>query len=217
MDRTLYGVLGVEQAADRSDIVAAYREKVKTHHPDVSDAPDARAQFRRIRTAKEVLTDDRVRYDNLGHETYVRRHLDGDQWTTESDASDIAEMVRESTTNESATSGRESATASSADARANERQYRANGGGTAAAYYRPGERIGVGQRRTLGWLTEPLLKVGPLLLAHSMLLVSTAVLAAWLLLAGSGGPSLTGAFVATTMVGITGCLSILHLTTALFR
>lgn len=73
MTETFYDTLGVPEDATSDEITAAYREKVKETHPDVSDAPDAEERFKRIKRAKEVLTDTetRERYDNVGHEQYV--------------------------------------------------------------------------------------------------------------------------------------------------
>ncbi|WP_136715348.1 J domain-containing protein [Halorientalis salina] len=85
MAETFYSVLGVDPEADTETIQAAYRELVKTHHPDVSDAEDAVDQFKRITQAREVLVDDasRKQYDRVGHNTYVRRYMDGNAWTVD--------------------------------------------------------------------------------------------------------------------------------------
>lgn len=79
MPRTYYDVLGVPEDADADAIRAAYRERVKETHPDQSDDPDAGDRFRRVRKAKEVLTDrsERRRYDRLGHERYVGNGAEG--------------------------------------------------------------------------------------------------------------------------------------------
>jgi curved DNA-binding protein CbpA len=73
MTRTFYDVLGVDAGASRERLEAAYREKVKETHPDVSDAADAESRFKRVKRAREVLTDEdeRARYDRLGHARYV--------------------------------------------------------------------------------------------------------------------------------------------------
>lgn len=84
MAETFYSVLGVDQDADAARIKEAYREKVKTHHPDVSDESDAAEQFQRITEARDVLVDDtaRKRYDRLGHAAYVSRHIDSNVWSS---------------------------------------------------------------------------------------------------------------------------------------
>lgn len=73
MTRTYYDVLEVAEDATQAEITAAYREKVKEYHPDVSDADDADERFKRVKEAEEVLgdEDERARYDRLGHEAYV--------------------------------------------------------------------------------------------------------------------------------------------------
>lgn len=73
MARTYYDLLGVDPDADAERVRAAYRERVKQVHPDVSDRPDAADRFRRLTAAKETLCDpaERARYDRLGHERYV--------------------------------------------------------------------------------------------------------------------------------------------------
>lgn len=73
MTRTYYDVLGVARDADAERVRAAYRERVKEVHPDVSDRPDAAEQFRTLSAARDVLCDpsERARYDRLGHERYV--------------------------------------------------------------------------------------------------------------------------------------------------
>lgn len=79
MNESFYAALGVDENADESTLKAAYRDAVKRHHPDVSDDPTAQRQFKTLTTARDVLLnpDERARYDRLGHETYVRVHLDG--------------------------------------------------------------------------------------------------------------------------------------------
>lgn len=82
MGETLYGALGVAEDAGPEAIRAAYRERVKEFHPDVADDPDATRTFKRLTTARDVLTDDaeRARYDRLGHDVYVSRHVGSDLW-----------------------------------------------------------------------------------------------------------------------------------------
>jgi curved DNA-binding protein CbpA len=83
MAETFYTVLGVAADADAEAIQHAYRERVKDHHPDVSDEADATEQFKRLTEARDVLLDDaqRSRYDRIGHAAFVTRHLDSTAWT----------------------------------------------------------------------------------------------------------------------------------------
>ncbi len=74
MGQTYYEVLEVDPDATSAEIRTAYRERVLETHPDHNDAPDAADQFKRVSTARSVLTDgtERARYDRLGHDAYVR-------------------------------------------------------------------------------------------------------------------------------------------------
>ena len=87
---TFYETLGVGEDASVAEIRAAYRERAKDTHPDVSDAPDARRRFRRVKRARDVLADEgeRRRYDRLGHEAYVA--LDDPGPSGDADRSDAA-------------------------------------------------------------------------------------------------------------------------------
>ncbi len=87
MGETLYTTLGVDADADVAAIRRAYREQVKERHPDVSDEPGAPREFKRLTTARDVLTDEdeRDRYDRLGHDVYVRRNLDTSVWVVDDD------------------------------------------------------------------------------------------------------------------------------------
>ncbi|MFC4986286.1 DnaJ domain-containing protein [Saliphagus infecundisoli] len=64
-DANYYEILGVTQDATDDAIIAAYREKIKKHHPDLSDAENAQEMTQLINEAKAVLTDSkkRSRYD----------------------------------------------------------------------------------------------------------------------------------------------------------
>jgi molecular chaperone DnaJ len=68
MAQDFYDLLGVAKDADASDIKKAYRRRARELHPDVSEAPDAEEQFRRVTEAYEVLSDEEQRstYDRYG-------------------------------------------------------------------------------------------------------------------------------------------------------
>jgi len=63
-----YKTLGVNRDASADEIKKAYRRLARRYHPDVSEEPDAEAQFKRIAEAYEVLKDPEKRklYDQLG-------------------------------------------------------------------------------------------------------------------------------------------------------
>jgi molecular chaperone DnaJ len=72
MSEDFYEVLGVSRDADEEEIKQAYRTKATEYHPDVSDDPDAEEKFKKIKKAKEILTDEEQRrqYDQMGHEQF---------------------------------------------------------------------------------------------------------------------------------------------------
>lgn len=128
-NETFYAALGVDADADADRIEAAYRERVKHTHPDVSDDDDAAAAFKRLTEARDVLVDDtaRRRYDRVGHATYVREHLDTTVWTSADESerrSDRSPAGRDGPTG--AASGRDAGTGTGAGDR----------GGTAGNYDR---------------------------------------------------------------------------------
>ena len=73
MTETFYDVLGVAEDATTDEIEAAYRERLKETHPDVSDDADAGQATKSLIEARDVLVDEdeRARYDRLGHDAYV--------------------------------------------------------------------------------------------------------------------------------------------------
>lgn len=64
-----YDILGVPRTASLDDIKKAYRKLARTHHPDMSKAPDAEVRFKEIGEAYATLKDEakRAAYDELGH------------------------------------------------------------------------------------------------------------------------------------------------------
>jgi len=205
MEATFYGVLGVDPDADEETIVRAYRERSKSAHPDVSDDPDAGERFKRLTTAKEVLTDEaeRARYDRLGHETYVRRYLDGVGVDDGTDTGGVSEAARQYVNGGGASArsgrsgggrtGRSAAGGRTARSTTAQRPKQTRGGatgyGTAADYYRPGQRVGPAETTGMASVLASLRRVGPWLFVHLALFACTVAVA--LLLAAGG---LTGRF-----------------------
>jgi len=160
MAETFYSVLGVDPDADTETIKAAYREKVKTHHPDVSDEENAREAFKRITDARDVLVDEtsRSQYDRIGHETYVRRYLDSNAWSVE-DAEATASSRRTSSSaggsQRSGSSGRRgSRTRSRTTDTDNAEDYDRYRSNYSEQHRRDGNPFGDRRRRDRAW-TEP--------------------------------------------------------------
>lgn len=63
-----YEILGVGRDDDADTIKKAFRRKARTCHPDVSDAPDAEEQFKKLNEAYDVLSDPqkKAQYDQFG-------------------------------------------------------------------------------------------------------------------------------------------------------
>jgi len=63
---------------------------VKDVHPDVNDDPAAVETFKQLTTTRDVLLDreERKRYDRLGHDEYVREHVNSSVWTPSGSVSD---------------------------------------------------------------------------------------------------------------------------------
>jgi len=71
---TYYDTLGISKDASQGRIRKAFENLVKEKHPDQSDHPNAAQQFVQIKEAYDVLSDpeQRRRYDELGHDEYMR-------------------------------------------------------------------------------------------------------------------------------------------------
>jgi curved DNA-binding protein CbpA len=65
----LYDVLGVSRDADPDELRAAYRDRARELHPDVSGDPEAEQRFRELSHAYAVLSKPRSRllYDRLAY------------------------------------------------------------------------------------------------------------------------------------------------------
>jgi len=142
-----YDLLEVSEDASTEEIDRAWRRKVRTYHPDVNDDTRASAQFKTLKKAHEVLSDEteRAAYDRMGHRSYVQQRLDGlptkirsrradatshPDATAETDATEgtEAETDQNTTTDESTTS-RTDARASAGD-RSTDRRKTADRGAT---------------------------------------------------------------------------------------
>ncbi len=79
MSEDFYEVLGVSRDATAEEIKQAYRKKAAKYHPDVSDEPDAEEKFKKIKKAKEILSDDEKRqaYDQMGHDRFEQAEKRG--------------------------------------------------------------------------------------------------------------------------------------------
>lgn len=215
MEATFYGILGVDPDATEETIVRAYREQTKAHHPDVSDDPAAGERFKQLTQAKDVLTDEaeRKRYDRLGHAAYVNRAVDGgaDGGTATGGVSDIAQQY----VDQRADAG----TAGEATAEATRRPTQTRGGrtgyGTAAEYYKPGQRVRPTQSSGVETLLDSLRRVGPWLFVHLALLVCALTAAVLLAVGGLTGdlsPVVAGVM-AVSMVTISLVVSATHVLT----
>ena len=139
MGTQYYDLLGVSPDASTAEIAAAYRERLKETHPDISDASDAGERTKRLIEAKEALTDEteRARYDRLGHDRYVSIEHDrtpNSDPGSESDSGGLSGGVGSDADNRSNTTGsggaRDAETGDrSGETRDTDSTYRRNGSG----------------------------------------------------------------------------------------
>jgi molecular chaperone DnaJ len=141
-----YELLGVQEDASTEEINRAWREQVHQYHPDVNDDTRANAQFKTLKAAHEVLSDETERsaYDRLGHETYVQERLDGLPSTRHPATDDSTGRTREKPDrNESdGDDGGSDRTGSTGGARTDRSDSRSSGGGD------PAGSAGTGRTRT---------------------------------------------------------------------
>jgi len=228
MGETFYTVLGVSRDADRETIRGAYRDQIKEAHPDVSDSPDAGERFKRLTTARDVLVDDdeRRRYHRLGHDTYVRRHVETPVWTAASPAEagptqtatdSGGATADQSTGGETASTGR--ATTDTRETTASRGQGATPDGGYGASWQQAPEEY----MRTTGYtestpgrtMTDIIGRLGPWLLVHVVLLSSAVGTGAFVLVRAINDPtiSLPSALFLVLMLSLVVVISVLHLLT----
>lgn len=82
-----YRTLGLSPDATEADIKRAYRTLAKRFHPDVSNAPDARARFIEVNEAYEFLSDPRRRQmygrRTVSEQERMRREAVYRQWAAQ--------------------------------------------------------------------------------------------------------------------------------------
>ncbi|RQG97723.1 J domain-containing protein [Natrarchaeobius chitinivorans] len=117
MTADFYDLLEIPPDASQDEIKEAYREKVRTYHPDVNDDPRARSQFTAVKKANDILGDpvERRAYDRLGHEEYVSKRTSGipspDVWA-DTDGSSSESSSRKSTSTSASRTTNETSTGS---------------------------------------------------------------------------------------------------------
>ena len=81
-----YAALGVPRDADLDQIKKAYRKLARQHHPDMSKAPEAEAQFKEVAEAYATLKDPEKRavYDEMGRHPAGEEFAPPPQWQHQS-------------------------------------------------------------------------------------------------------------------------------------
>lgn len=234
MARSFYDALGVDRDADAAAIDGAYRDRVKAHHPDVSDSPDAGERFRRLTTARDVLVDEdeRARYDELGHAAYLRSEGGRSGWSVPTNAagdagSSAAAAARATVARAAASDGdpasREPASpagdpsrtaGSGTDATGSETRGSGADGtgaaGTGASYYRPGQRLRPdAAASSMPGPIDVLRTVGPWAVVDLILLTS-ALATAWMVMT-VWSLSLASILVAAFLLAVAFCATVFHL------
>ncbi|MGC5903651.1 molecular chaperone DnaJ [Providencia stuartii] len=91
--RDFYEVLGLEKNASDKDIKRAYKRLAMKYHPDRNQdkKDEAEAQFKEIKEAYEVLSDEQKRaaYDQYGHAAFEQGGMGGGGFGGGADFSDI--------------------------------------------------------------------------------------------------------------------------------
>lgn len=121
MTETFYDLLGIPDDAGTPAIERAYRQRIKETHPDLNDDPDASEQTARLVEARDVLTDsdERARYDRLGHDAYVGGEFSS---APDSGAKGAARGAAEAASEADSTSGPTNHRASTEERRRRERR-----------------------------------------------------------------------------------------------
>lgn len=142
MSDSFYDVLGVSPDASTEEMEDAFREKVLETHPDKNDDDDSAEQFKRVKEAKQVLTNpkERQQYDRLGHEAYVKQSGSESLWGIRSSGSSGGTEDRTTRQRSSSTASRQSSSRSSG-------RSTTGGGSRGNERTRQGKRQGSKQKR----------------------------------------------------------------------
>jgi curved DNA-binding protein CbpA len=226
MGESLYHLLGVDRNADQASIRRAYRERVRDHHPDVSDDPDAVDEFKRLTAARDVLTDDdaRARYDRLGHDAYVAAELEAGLWPDEAERSEPTENAAAAPDDTGGRHARGTAS-SSARERSSVQARVASASAPGATGFRGDTTSGRRNYRSAGDTMETgtafgrvrasLTSLGPWLVVHAVFL-ATAAGAAGMVTASTGAITALSLPIGVGFFGLALFLSALHVVSVLY-